>query len=122
MPVWLAPVPSVTSMEDRQFQATLLGHVIFQSQSLYTLNKKVDQLMTEANATQADIDALTGEVTADRAAIAGVVSALNALLAAATAAGASTVNVADLKAAVAGLTTDIAADAPPAPVVPPVIP
>lgn len=81
---------------------------------LNRIERKVDWLMTEANATQADIDALTSQVTTDDAQVQAAVQALQAEIATLQGQG---VNVAGLQAAVAQLTTDASADtpAPPAP-------
>src|ERR1700744_3598123 len=78
-------------------------------QSLNTLHRKVDLLMTQSNATQADIDALTTQVTNDDTEIQAAVAALQAEIVSLQGQG---VDVSGLQAAVAKLTTDATADQP----------
>jgi hypothetical protein len=97
-----------------------LAHALFvalteQRDSLHSLHRKVDQLMSTPFATQADIDALTAAVVTDTATIAAAIVSLTTEIGILKSAN---VDVSGLQAAVATLSTAAVADAAAAPAEP----
>lgn len=88
-------------------QSAILANQQAANQSLAALHRKVNELMTQSNSTQDELNALTSEVTTDEQQIKAAVAALQTQISTLQGQG---VDVSGLKAAVAQLTVDAQAD------------